>query len=528
MANTGLLIVTKLSKIVSSLSAAKTHVQKTLYIQLQPHTKNTTPSPIYNSVVAKIYALSVVDCKHLDVRVILSNLKNNHTTKLRKTVDVLIFDDVNHETKTFTEKYSISNVIKLENSDNSQEIDEPSEEGDFQVYDNVVLGGTFDRLHIGHKILLSEAVLRAKLRLVVGVTDTNMIQSKKLPELILPVSERIKEVEDFLTDIDDSLKYEIVPIQDPFGPTKSDPDMQAIVVSAETYKGGLKVNELRVQNKLNELNIHCIKLVELESDCTDKEYKVSSSNQRMDLLGGQIREPSPRRDLPKKPYIIGLTGGIASGKSVMSERFRKLGAAIIDCDKLAHQIYEPGTECFEQIKNNFGSDVIDSNGKIDRKVLGGIVFGNPEKMNLLNSLVWPALLKTTKNHIQKLADNKDAKIIFMEAAILLRAGWQKECHEVWSCIIPEEEVSLCEFLKIFSLILYFQAIKRVMERNSLTEVEAKARINSQIDNETIVKNSHVVFSSLWSYAYSQLQAEKAFSNLLETLRKDGNNIKGVL
>lgn len=67
-----------------------------------------------------------------------------------------------------------------------------------------------------------------------------------------------------------------------------------------------------------------------------------------------------------------------------------------------------------------------------------------------------------------------------------------------------------------------------MHRNSLTEVEAKARINSQIDNETIVKNSHVVFSSLWSYEYSQLQAEKAYNNLLGILKKDGNNIKGVL
>lgn len=441
MANTGLLIITKLSKIVSSLSAAKTHVQKTLYIQLQPHTKNANLCPIYCSAVAKIYALSVVDCNHLDVRVILSNLKNNNrTTKLRKTVDVLIFDDVNHETKTFTDKYAISNVIKLHNSENSQEIDEKLEEVDCSVYNNVVLGGTFDRLHVGHKILLSEAVLRAKLRVVVGVTDINMIQSKKLPELILPVTERIKQVEEFLTDIDDSLKYEIVPIQDPFGPTKSDSDMQAIVVSAETYKGGLKVNELRLKNKLNELNIHCIKLVELESGIADKEYKVSSSNQRMDLLGGRIREPTPRRDLPMKPYIIGLTGGIASGKSVMGERFRKLGAYIIDCDKLAHQIYEPGTECFEHIKEKFGLDVIDSCGKIDRKVLGGIVFGNHEKMNLLNSLVWPALLKTTKKQIKKLSENVDCKIIVLEAAILLRAGWQKECHEVWSCIIPVEEV----------------------------------------------------------------------------------------
>lgn len=80
----------------------------------------------------------------------------------------------------------------------------------------------------------------------------------------------------------------------------------------------------------------------------------------------------------------------------------------------------------------------------------------------------------------------------------------------------------------FCTIFVFQAIKRLMVRNSLTEEEAKARINSQMDNETIVKNSHVVFSSLWSYDYSQFQAEKAYNNLLDLLNKDGTNIKGVL
>lgn len=115
-----------------------------------------------------------------------------------------------------------------------------------------------------------------------------------LPELILPIGRRIQNVIDFLVDTDSTLTYEVVPISDPFGPTKSDPELDMIVVSAETKRGGEKVNELRAANGLNELDIHCIELVELESEDADKELKVSSSNQRMDLLGSKLKLPGVR------------------------------------------------------------------------------------------------------------------------------------------------------------------------------------------------------------------------------------------
>lgn len=120
--------------------------------------------------------------------------------------------------------------------------------------------------------------------------------AKKLPELILPVERRIKEVTNFLLDIDPSLVYEVVPIADPFGPTKSDPNLDMIVVSSETKRGGEKVNELRAANGLNQLDIYCIELVELESEDADKEVKVSSSNQRMDLLGARLKQPEVSDD----------------------------------------------------------------------------------------------------------------------------------------------------------------------------------------------------------------------------------------
>lgn len=116
------------------------------------------------------------------------------------------------------------------------------------------------------------------------------------------MEKRIEDVHRFLKEIDSTLQYEVVPIDDPFGPTKSDPNMDMIVVSAETLRGGEKVNELRVQNKLNPLEIFCIELVEATDKSGPKESKVSSSNTRIDMLGRRLRSPEVL-----KSHCISLT-----------------------------------------------------------------------------------------------------------------------------------------------------------------------------------------------------------------------------
>lgn len=334
-----------------------------------------------------------------------------------------------------------------------------------------------------------------------------MILGKKLPELVLPLQQRMNDVREFLNDIDSTLSYEIVPIQDPFGPTATDPDLDLIVVSSETMKGGEKVNEIRRGKNFNELEIHSIPLIEVKQVLKEKEQKVSSSNQRMDILGSQFKEPFPRPNLPKRPYIIGLIGGIASGKSKMTERFDKLGAGIIDCDKLAHSLYEPGEECYQAIIDTFGKDVLEASGRIDRKKLGGIVFADKDKLQLLNSIVWPNLLKKSKQRVKELHEVDGKEIVILEAAVLLQAGWETECHEIWSCIVPSEV-----------------AVQRIIERNNLSEEEAKARIGSQMKNSVVVEHSNVVFSSLWSYEYSQFQAERAWFELLRRLNISASKI----
>lgn len=214
-------------------------------------------------------------------------------------------------------------------------------------------------------------------------------------------------------------------------------------MSAETRSGGAKVNEARRKKGWPDLNIRVIDLIELDTTSEGKEKKVSSSNQRLDLLGSRLQQPIPKPHLPNEPYIIGLIGGIASGKSVISQHFEKLGAAVINCDKLAHEIYEPGTQCHTKLVEHFGADIQhDENGLINRKKLGAIVFADKKKLDELNEIVWPSLMLEVQRRIDQIRTNKSHTVVMIEAAVLLQAGWEKEMHEVWSLIVPVERVSI--------------------------------------------------------------------------------------
>ena len=89
--------------------------------------------------------------------------------------------------------------------------------------------------------------------------------------------------------------------------------------------------------------------------------------------------------------VIGLTGGIASGKSAASEQLRTLGAVVLDADRLGHRVYEQGSPGFEKVVNEFGHDIVDAEGEINRQVLGGKVFGAPDQMQRLTDIMWPEI-----------------------------------------------------------------------------------------------------------------------------------------
>jgi phosphopantetheine adenylyltransferase/dephospho-CoA kinase len=166
--------------------------------------------------------------------------------------------------------------------------------------------------------------------------------------------------------------------------------------------------------------------------------------------------------------VIGLTGGIATGKSTASQHLQSLGAVIIDADKLGHRVYEPGTPGFEKVVNAFGHDIVAPDGQIDRRVLGGKVFGAPGEMERLNAIAWPEIRRMAVADIAEARERDPEAIIVLEAAVLFEAGWEDLCDEVWAVTTK---------LKT--------ALDRLQSRNRLTEAQAMARIDSQMSNKEL-------------------------------------------
>ncbi|MFC5558331.1 dephospho-CoA kinase [Ureibacillus thermophilus] len=160
--------------------------------------------------------------------------------------------------------------------------------------------------------------------------------------------------------------------------------------------------------------------------------------------------------------IIGLTGSIASGKSTVSNMLKEYGFPIVDADLVARQVVEPGSETLQKIAEVFGKEILTENGELDRKKLGAIIFNNEEKRQLLNSIIHPAIRKEMlRQRDEHLANGE--KTVIMDIPLLFESKLQ---HFVDKILV----VSVSEDVQL----------QRLMERNQLTEEEAKARIQSQL------------------------------------------------
>jgi len=163
--------------------------------------------------------------------------------------------------------------------------------------------------------------------------------------------------------------------------------------------------------------------------------------------------------------IIGLTGGIASGKSTAARYLGDLGARLIDADVLGHRAYDPGTEAFDAVVATFGDDVVAADGSIDRKVLGGKVFGQPDKLKQLTDIVWPEIRRLAELELDKIAGDDPQAIAVLEAAVLFEAGWESIADEIW-VVIVEPDV----------------AVERAMARDNLEADAVRKRIEAQLSN----------------------------------------------
>jgi dephospho-CoA kinase len=176
--------------------------------------------------------------------------------------------------------------------------------------------------------------------------------------------------------------------------------------------------------------------------------------------------------------IIGLTGGIASGKSTVSKILRSLGAVIIDADIVARRIMEPGQDTLEQVVEEFGRSILKDDGTLDRKLLGSIVFNNKERLDKLNSITHPEIRRMIEKQLEKITDSGRESIVVIDAAVLIESGMDNMVDEVWLVYVD-----------------FSTQVKRLVERDSITLPEAEARIRSQLPVEEKIKKSHRIIDN---------------------------------
>jgi dephospho-CoA kinase len=199
---------------------------------------------------------------------------------------------------------------------------------------------------------------------------------------------------------------------------------------------------------------------------------------------GSPSEESPGRSPLSSPLHsplrsrlrLGLTGNIASGKGEVARLLAGKGCAIIDADVVAHELYRLRPDLVAQIARHFGPDVQLPNGDLDRKALGERVFGNPEALAVLNSLVRPALhAEIEKRMTDETSRGND---VVLDAALIIEWGWERAFHALWLVVCPEEVRR-----------------ERLQNRNGLTVEQARTRLESQMPEtakrayaDTVIEN----------------------------------------
>ena len=173
--------------------------------------------------------------------------------------------------------------------------------------------------------------------------------------------------------------------------------------------------------------------------------------------------------------VIGLTGGIASGKSTAARYLESLGAKVVDCDRLGHRAYDPGALSFDAVRKTFGEEVVDDDGLIDRAVLGGKVFGKPGEMKKLTDIVWPEIGRLAQAEIEA---GQPGGITVLDAAVLFEAGWTEGLDEIWVVVADPDT-----------------ATERAMARNGLSAEALRKRIAAQLSNNERAARADVVIDN---------------------------------
>jgi len=199
--------------------------------------------------------------------------------------------------------------------------------------------------------------------------------------------------------------------------------------------------------------------------------------------------------------IVGLTGGIVSGKSTVAKMFKDLGAKIIDADVLGHKIILPYKPAWEKIVKLFGKDLLKEDLKIDRKKLGSIVFNNQKLLNKLNEITHPEIIKIIKREVSlaksKICENEKVEILIVDAALIYEAKIDNLMDKIIVVYIEENK-----------------QIKRLKERDNLSVEEALKRVKSQMSIKEKIRFADYIIDNSNSLDKTKEQVEKIWRSLV--------------
>ena len=193
-------------------------------------------------------------------------------------------------------------------------------------------------------------------------------------------------------------------------------------------------------------------------------------------------------------FVIGLTGGIGTGKTEVSNILRDHGAVIINADLVGHDAYKPDTPGWRAVVEAFGEAILAPTGEVDRKKLGPIVFNDPESMKRLNAIMHPRIFEMIAERIAKLS-GEGSDVVVVEAALLIEANWTSLADEVWVSTSPQDEV-----------------VQRLQNRNMMDEQAIRARIDAQMPQQERINYADVVIDNRGSFAELRRQVDNLWDS----------------
>jgi len=194
--------------------------------------------------------------------------------------------------------------------------------------------------------------------------------------------------------------------------------------------------------------------------------------------------------------IVGLTGGIASGKSLVAKVFQDLGAHIIDADKIVHELLEPGQQAWEEVVKYFGPEIVFPDKTIDRRKLGEIVFNDAEKRAWLNQCLHPKVFAVYTARVKHLCARALHAIIVLDAALLIETGYHKKMDRIVVVYADQE-----------------QQMERLTNRDRFSREQALLRIRSQMPLSEKRKEADYVIENTGTREETEQQAREIFQKL---------------